>query len=219
MAEKIIDDAKIYELYQKGMLHREIAKELGYGVSTVTKHLIDMGIRTERINKNKVRELHEAGLTDIEIAERLGCTRSNITVCLNRMGYTDRKSKIDNLELRNRISESLIGRYVGEQNSHYKGYTDEKTIARGIFKTFPSDLLEKTTILVNVARSVAATWKHIILSHSMLSLVSFLKMYMMGILKISISYSCLTRILLMKAIWWSYATTAIGNYIIQMTMN
>lgn len=61
MAEKIIDDAKIYELYQKGMLHREIAKELGYGVSMVTKHLIDMGIRTERINKNKVRELHEAG--------------------------------------------------------------------------------------------------------------------------------------------------------------
>lgn len=141
MNTKIIDDAKIYELYQRGMLHREIAKELGYGVSTVTRHLIDMGVRTERVSKDKVRELHEAGLTDAEIAEHLGCTRSNVTICLNRMGYTDRKSKIENLDLRARISESLVGRYVGEQNPNYKGYTDEKTIARGIFKTFSKRLI------------------------------------------------------------------------------
>ena len=58
VAEKIIDDAKIYELYHKGMLHREIAKELGYGLSTVKKHLMDLGIRMERMNKNNERELH-----------------------------------------------------------------------------------------------------------------------------------------------------------------
>lgn len=144
MAAMVIDDEKIYELYQQGFLHREIAKELGYSVSTVTRHLIDMGIRTEQISKSKVRELHEAGLTDAEIAKRLGCTRSNVTICLNRMGYVDRKSKINNLELRNRISKSLIGRYVGEQNPNYKGYVNEKTIARGIFKTFSKRLIRES---------------------------------------------------------------------------
>ena len=143
MAVKIIDDAKIYELYQKGMLHREIAKELGYGVSTVTKHLIDMGIKNERVDKNEMRRLHEKGLSDAEIADALGCTRSNVTIYLNRMGYTDRKSKAENIELRNKISESLIGRYVGEKNPNYKGYTDEKTIARGIFKTFSKRLIRE----------------------------------------------------------------------------
>lgn len=51
------------------------------------------------------------------------------------MGFNNRKSKKDNIELRNRISQSLIGRFVGDKNPNYKGYTDEKTIARGIFKT------------------------------------------------------------------------------------
>ena len=51
------------------------------------------------------------------------------------MGFNNRKSKKDNIELRNKISQSLIGRFVGYKNPNYKGYTDEKTIARGIFKT------------------------------------------------------------------------------------
>ena len=144
MPKKYIDDTKIYELYQKGMLHREIAKELGCGVSTVTRHLIDMGIKSERIDKNEIRRLHEDGLSDKEIADILGCSRSNVTTRLNKMGYTDRRSKIDNLELRNRISESLIGRFVGENNHNYKGYTDEKTIARGIFKTFSKRLIRES---------------------------------------------------------------------------
>lgn len=65
----------------------------------------------------------------------MGCKRSNITHHLNKAGITNRKSKIDNIELRNRISKSLIGRYVGENNPNYKGYLEEKRIARGIFKT------------------------------------------------------------------------------------
>lgn len=79
--------------------------------------------------------MHNSGLTDQEIANKLGCERSNITYHLNKMGFTNRKSKQDNLELRNKISKSLIGRYVGERNPNYKGYSDEKTLARGIFKT------------------------------------------------------------------------------------
>jgi hypothetical protein len=87
------------------------------------------------LNKELILELHNAGLTDKEIAHQLGCERSNITYHLNKMGIGNRKSKKDNIELRNRISQSLIGRYVGDKNPNYKGYTDEKTLARGIFKT------------------------------------------------------------------------------------
>ena len=88
------------------------------------------------LDKNLILALHNDGFTDSEIAKRLGCERSNITYHLNKMGITNRKSKIDNITLRNRISNSLIGRYVGENNPNFKGYTDEKMIARGIFKTF-----------------------------------------------------------------------------------
>lgn len=133
---KKIDDEKILELYKQGFLHREIAQQLGCGVSTVTRHLLDMGYRTVTlVNKEEVVRLHLCSLPDADIAKLLCCTRSNVTIILNRAGYTDRHSKIDNIELRNRISNSLIGRYTGANNPNYKGYTNEKTIARGIFKT------------------------------------------------------------------------------------
>ena len=80
-------------------------------------------------------------MQDVEIADALGCTRSNITVCLNKMGYSNRRSKVQNIDLRNRISQSLIGRFVGEKNPNYKGYTDEKEVARGIFKTISKRLI------------------------------------------------------------------------------
>lgn len=86
------------------------------------------------LDKTLILNLHNLGFTDKEIAEQLGCERSNITYHLNKMGFNNRKSKKDNIELRNRISQSLIGRFVGDKNPNYKGYTDEKTIARGIFK-------------------------------------------------------------------------------------
>ena len=60
------------------------------------------------------------------------------------MGITGRKSKIDNIELRNKISQSLIGRYVGENNPNYKGYKDEKQIARGTFKTISKKLIRNS---------------------------------------------------------------------------
>lgn len=90
-----------------------------------------MGIPIE-----KIIELHNQGLYDQEIADLLGCCRSNITIRLKKAGFGSRRSKIDDVDLRNRISQKLIGRYCGEDNPNYKGYTDEKTIARGIFKTF-----------------------------------------------------------------------------------
>ena len=80
----------------------------------------------------------------------MGCKRSNITHHLNKAGITNRKSKIDNIELRNRISQSLIGRYVGENNPNYKGYTEEKQIARGIFKTISKENCVNVIIRVNI---------------------------------------------------------------------
>lgn len=79
---KQIDDAKILELYNQGFLHREIAKQLGYGVSTVTRHLLNMGYQTVvPIDKDEVIRLHLCGLSDADIAKLMGCTRSN--VCYN----------------------------------------------------------------------------------------------------------------------------------------
>ena len=122
-------------LYKQGLLHKEIAKILDYGTSTVTNHLIKMGYTTYTINKDDVVRLYNEGYTDLEISQMLNCTRPNVTHCLNRLGIKDRKSKKDNLELRNKISNSLTGRFVGADNPNFKGYKNEKQIARGIFKT------------------------------------------------------------------------------------
>ncbi len=136
-----IDDSKILELYKRGMLHREIASALGYGVSTVTRHLNNMGIKNNFVDKSEIYKLHNCGKSDKEIAKIVGCTRSNVTVCLNRAGISGRKSKINNIELRNRISNSLTGRYIGTKNPNYKGGTNEKMIARGIFKTISKRMI------------------------------------------------------------------------------
>lgn len=90
-----------------------------------------MGIPLETII-----EMHNQGMYDQEIADELGCCRSNITIRLNKAGYSSRRSKIDDIGMRDRISKKLIGRFCGEDNPNYKGYSDERTIARGVFKTF-----------------------------------------------------------------------------------
>ena len=96
------------------------------------------------IDKEEIVRMHNNGMTDSEIAKIMHCTRSNVTTCLNKLGYTSRKSKIDNIELRNRISASLIGRYTGKNNPNYKGYADEKLVARGIFKTISKRLIRNS---------------------------------------------------------------------------
>lgn len=88
-----------------------------------------------------ILDLYNQGLYDREIAEILGCRRSNITARLNKHGYTNRKSKIDDIALRNRISNSLKGRFIGADNPNFKGYNDEKQIARGLFKTISKELI------------------------------------------------------------------------------
>ena len=97
--------------------------------------------KKKNIPLEDIIELHNQGLYDREIAEIFGCTRDNITYRLNKAGIKNRKSKIDDIDLRNRISSSLKGRFIGKDNPNYKGYTDEKTLARGLFKTISKEML------------------------------------------------------------------------------
>ena len=75
--------------------------------------------KKKNIPLEDIIELHNQGLYDKEIAEILGCTRENIVKRLNKAGIKNRKSKIDDIDLRNRISNTLKGRYVGEKNPIY----------------------------------------------------------------------------------------------------
>ena len=93
----------------------------------------DFVAQKKNIPLQDIIDLHNQGLYDIEIAKILGCKRENIVKRLNKIGIKNRKNKSDDIALRNRISESLKGRYIGDKNPNFKGYNDEKQIARGLF--------------------------------------------------------------------------------------
>ena len=97
--------------------------------------------KKKNIPLQDIIDLHNQGLYDKEIAQILGCSRENIVKRLNKAGFKNRHSKIDNIALRNRISNSLKGRFTGKDNPNYKGYTDEKTLARGLFKTISKEMI------------------------------------------------------------------------------
>ena len=97
--------------------------------------------KKKNIPLESIIELHNQGLYDKEIAQILGCTRENIVKRLNKAGFKNRQSKIDDIALRNRISNSLKGRFVGENNPNFKGHSDEKSLARGLFKTISKEML------------------------------------------------------------------------------
>jgi len=80
-------------------------------------------------------EYHNKGMYDKDIADLLGCTRSAVTAQLNKLGINGRRSKINDILLRKRISESNRGKRIGKNNHNFKGnrlYTD---MARGIFNS------------------------------------------------------------------------------------
>lgn len=100
--------------------------------------------KKKNIPLKDIIDLHNQGLYDSEIAEVLGCKRENVVKRLNKAGIKNRKSKIDDIDLRNRISNSLKGRFIGDKNPNYKGYNDEKTIARGLFKTISKEAIRNS---------------------------------------------------------------------------
>lgn len=149
-----ISDEEIVRLHNSGLLNREIAKIAKCATCTITSRLNALGIHKYNMDKRRVIDMHKNGMSDAEIARVLGCTRANITHYLNKCGYTNRKSKIENIDLRNRISRSLIGRFTGPNNPNYKGYKNEKWIARGIFKTISKVLIR------NVGYTCSICGKH-----------------------------------------------------------
>ena len=98
--------------------------------------------------------MHDQGLYDREIVEIFGCSRHNITQRLNKIGIIDRKTKINDIDLRNRISNSLKGKYVGKDNPNYKGYQDEKRVARGLFKTISKEMIRNCDFTCQICGSV-----------------------------------------------------------------
>ncbi|MDY6196482.1 MAG: hypothetical protein SPI42_10160 [Lactobacillus johnsonii] len=129
-------------------------KKYNFNYKTFEYSNIPIQIKTEAsgnpssIKKNipieTLIDLHNQGLLDREIAEKVGINRSTVTQRLNQAGITNRKSKINNLPLRNQLSESLKGRMTGELNPNWKGYLDEKRIARGIFKTISNEMIRNS---------------------------------------------------------------------------
>lgn len=131
--------------------------------STILNHLRKINGQTNKIQRSEknndshakkaiplqtIIDLHEAGFSDKEISEKLGCTRSNVTIRLNKAGYINRQSKIDNIEIRNKISNSLRGTGLGAENTNYKGCDVAEDLtqyykvrARGIAKTLKNEVL------------------------------------------------------------------------------
>jgi len=139
-----VADEVLIDLFNQNLSYQEISDITGYTKSTVGKKLNQLGLHKYEMNRRQqVLELHNQGLYDYEIAERLGVSRSDVTILLNRQGIKDRHGKIDDIEQRNKISESLIGRFTGDNNPNYKGYEDEKRVARGIFKTISKRLIRE----------------------------------------------------------------------------
>lgn len=155
--KSILDDQLILHLYHDEKITAEkIAERFNVSKRTILNHIhnydknkqpIQKEVSERKSNKKKnipledIIEFHNLGMRDYEIAEFFGCTRSNITTRLNKAGIKGRKSKIDDIVLRNKISDSLKGKMVGKNNPNYSGYKDEKTIARGLFKTISKEVI------------------------------------------------------------------------------
>ena len=68
-------------------------------------------------------------------------------------GVTNRKSKKDDIELRSRISDSLVGRYHGKNNPNYKGENrNPKSVARGIFKTTSKRKIRESNFTCSICK-------------------------------------------------------------------
>jgi predicted nucleic acid-binding Zn ribbon protein len=88
-----------------------------------------------KLKIDEILKLHQKGLYDKEIAEKAKCSREFITKALNENGYNNRRSKKDDVALRNRISKANKGRRTGIDNHNFKGKSDFTNMARGLFNS------------------------------------------------------------------------------------
>lgn len=157
MSNLHLDDNEIKRLSEAGLSASNIAIVMKCSKTTILNHLRKINNEPDKIHTDKLSDgntkkkkipleaiidLYEQGFSDREIAEKLGCSRSNITIRLNKAGYKNRKEKINNIKLRNQISDSLRGTGLGSLNPNYKGEYDTEDLtqvyknrARGLFRT------------------------------------------------------------------------------------
>lgn len=102
-----------------------------------------VGYRAVKFSIEDVVKLSLAGLYDREIAEVAGCSRSQITIMLNNAGYNGRKSKIEDHELRARISTTNRGTRTGVDNHRFKGVSSFEDMARGLFNSMSRQYMLK----------------------------------------------------------------------------
>ncbi len=136
-------EQEVVETYIDGYSKKEIANFANCTESKVRLILNKYGIYSymRKEDQAKIWELHEQGLYDREIAEIMHCTRENITHFLNKRGVSGRKEKINDIELRNRISNSLINRYNYTNNPNFENKSSLYDTARGLFKTIKNRIL------------------------------------------------------------------------------
>lgn len=87
---------QIYKMWRRGMSHTEIAKQLGYAQSAISRYIGKQPWSPKKSRQkmyvrdyaDKVREMMDDGATNAEIAAHLGFQRDGITKFIKKQGWT-----------------------------------------------------------------------------------------------------------------------------------
>lgn len=93
--------------------------------------------------KSAVVNMHKEGLYDKDIADKIGYSRVFVTKIINSITKKNRRIKIDNIELRQRISASNKGKRTGKSNHMFKGMAKFTNVARGLFSSISRQYMLK----------------------------------------------------------------------------
>lgn len=98
---------------------------------------------------------------DNEIAKIYGCSRSLISKMIKKnVNINDRRDKINDINLRLRISKANKNKRTGKENHNYKGDCNYKNLARGLFNAISRMFLAKNNYICKVCGSKSGT-KHV----------------------------------------------------------
>ncbi|GKS80714.1 hypothetical protein LPAF129_03990 [Ligilactobacillus pabuli] len=136
---KKIDDEAINRLNQQGLTRVQIADQLDYAVSTVSKHIRIMESNVPRPphgNRKdideKIIKLHKQGLTRNAIAEAIGVTGTTVNKHYQKLGLTP--NNVAKKELHLGRMKKLVGQGLTMQMMTEKLHVDRKQIKEAILK-------------------------------------------------------------------------------------
>lgn len=114
--------------------------------------------RSYNIDINYVIDCHNNGMYDKDIAKIYGCSRSLITIIINNnLTHNDRRIKINDIDLRLRISNSNKGKRTGKANHRFKGDSCYKNLARGLFSSISKVFLIKNNYTCRICNNKSGT--------------------------------------------------------------